>query len=124
MVRMNLSAVRRFDERVVSNGIPRWKKLVRSELHAKTNGTRVVSRRRNAVVKFIDPRGRFAFAHVFSRRASGGEEIKVVIRRENFPRNRRLHKKDIVLLDLIHGDPSPEGCNVEIRPPSPMVRVL
>ncbi|KKW20711.1 MAG: hypothetical protein UY61_C0025G0014 [Candidatus Adlerbacteria bacterium GW2011_GWC1_50_9] len=123
MVRLNLSAVRRFEERVVPNGLPRWKKLVRSELHAKQNGTRVISRRRTAIVTLIDPRGRFAFVHVLSRRTSGGDAAKAVIPRENFPRGKRLHEKDIIVLDLLCGDPSPVGCKVEIRPPSPMVRV-
>src|SRR3990167_2552677 len=85
MVRLNLSAVRRFEERIVSNGLPRWKKLVRSELHAKQNGTRVISRRRTAIVTLIDPRGRFAFVHVLSRRTSGGDAAKAVIPREISP---------------------------------------
>ena len=123
MVRMSLATVRGFNERAVSSGIPRWKKLVRSELHAKQNGTRVISRRRTAIVTLIDPRGRFAFVHVLSRRTSGGDAAKAVIPRENFPRGKRLHEKDIIVLDLLTGYPSPVGCKVEIRPPSPMVRV-
>ena len=123
MVRLNLATVRRFDERVVSNGIPRWKKLVRSELHAKQNGTRVISRRRTAIVALIDPRGRFALVHVFSRRTSGGDAVKAVIPRENFPRGKRLHEKDIIVLDLFSGDPSPVGCKVEIRPRGSLIRV-
>ena len=124
MVRMNLAAVRRFYERQAPNGLPRWKKLVRSELHAKQNGTRVISRRRTAIVALIDPRGRFALIHVFARRTSGGEPVKAVIPRENFPRGKRLHEKDIIVLDLLSGDPSPVGCRVEIRPHGSLVRVL
>ena len=123
MVRMSLATVRGFNERAVSSGIPRWKKLVRSELHAKQNGTRVISRRRTAIVALIDPRGRFALIHVFARRTSGGEPVKAVIPRENFPRGKRLHEKDIIVLDLLGGDPSPVGCRVEIRPHGSLVRV-
>ena len=123
MVRMSLATVRGFNERAVSSGIPRWKKLVRSELHAKQNGTRVISRRRTAIVALIDPRGRFALIHVFARRTSGGEPVKAVIPRENFPRGKRLHEKDIIVLDLLSGDPSPVGCRVEIRPHGSLVRV-
>ena len=123
MVRMSLATVRGFNERAVSSGIPRWKKLVRSELHAKQNGTRVISHRRTAIVALIDPRGRFALIHVFARRTSGGEPVKAVIPRENFPRGKRLHEKDIIVLDLLAGDPSPVGCRVEIRPHGSLVRV-
>lgn len=123
MVRLNLSAVRRFEERVVPNGLPPWKKLVRSELHAKQNGARVISRRRTAEVKFIDPRGRFAFVDVFARRTSGGEQVKAVIPRENFPRNKRLYKEDIIVLDLLRGDKSPVGCRVRILPRGSVVRI-
>lgn len=123
-MRLNLAmAVRGFDRRGVSNGIPRWKKLVRSELHAKQNGTRVIARRRTAKVRHVDPDGGYAIGHLFSRRTSNGQVDKVFIPRESFPRGKRLHKNDIVVLDLLRGDPSPVGCKVEILPRGSIVRI-
>ncbi len=125
MVRLSISsAVRRFEERVVPNGLPRWKKLVRSELHGKNNGAGIIiSRRRVAEVKFIDPRGRFAFVDVFARRTSGGDAVKAVIPREHFPRNKRLHRGDRIVFDLLRGTENPVGCKVEILPRGSVVRV-